>query len=86
MQSWSYAMSHAPSIIAREKLQAIQAISFEQHMVTLFTYVYIRSFLSKKYKVMLSLPWKFTETNAETVAWYSTQQPVKLLVRCYLKN
>ena len=34
----------APSNISQEKIQAIQGISFEQHLVTLFTYVYIRSF------------------------------------------
>ena len=60
----------APSNIAPEKIQAIQAMSFEQRLVTLFTYVYIRSFTSKKNiaKVMLSLLWKsamkiYYETN-----------------------
>ena len=41
--------------LQREKIQAIQAMSFEQHLVTLIIYEYIRSFTSKKYKVMLSL-------------------------------
>ena len=31
----------APSNIAQEKIQAMQAISSEQHLVTLFTYVYM---------------------------------------------
>ena len=38
----------APSNIAQEKIQAIQAMSFKQQLVTVFTYVYIRSFTSKK--------------------------------------
>ena len=78
----------APSNIAPEKIQAIQAMSFEQRLVTLFTYVYIRSFTSKKNiaKVMLSLLWKSAETKAETAARYSTQQPVKSLVGRYLKK
>ena len=38
----------APSNIAHEKIQVIQAMLFEQHLVTLFTDVYIRSFTSKK--------------------------------------
>ena len=46
----------APSNIAQEKIQAIQAMSFEQHLVTLFTYVYISGpSRQKKYKDMLSL-------------------------------
>ena len=40
----------------------------------------------KKYKVMLSLLWKLAETNAETAARHSTQQPVKFLVGHYLKK
>ena len=32
----------------QEKIQDIQAMSSEQHLVTLFTYVYVRSFTSKK--------------------------------------
>ena len=40
----------APSNIAQEKIQAIQAMSFKQQLVTVFTYVYIRSFTSKKKK------------------------------------
>ena len=45
----------APSNISREKFQAIQGMSFEQDLVTLFTYVYIRSFTSIKiYKVISS--------------------------------
>ena len=38
----------APSNISQEKNQAIQGMSFEQHLVTLVTYVYIRSFTSTK--------------------------------------
>ena len=38
----------APSNIAQEKIQAIQAMSFKQQLVAVFTYVYIRSFTSKK--------------------------------------
>ena len=38
----------APSNIAQKKIQVIQAMLFEQHLVTLFTDVYIRSFTSKK--------------------------------------
>ena len=46
----------APSnIIMKEKIQVIQAMSSEQHLVTLFAYVYIKSFTSKKHKVILSL-------------------------------
>ena len=37
------AVSEAPSNIAQEKTQAIQAMLFE-HLVNLFTFVYIRSF------------------------------------------
>ena len=37
----------APSNIAQEKIQAIQAMSFKQQLVAVFTYVYIRSFTSK---------------------------------------
>ena len=77
MQSWS---------IAQEKIQAIQEMLFEQHPVTLFTYVYIRSFTSKKYKVMLSLLWKSAETNAETAIRHSTQQLLKHLVGHCLKK
>ena len=61
----------APTNIPQEKIQAIQGMSFEQHLV--FTYVYIRSLTSKKY-VKLS------------AARHSTQQPVKLLVGHYLKK
>ena len=57
-----------PSNIAQEKIQAILAMPFEQHLVTLFTNLYIRSFTSKKYKVMLSLLWKSAETNAGIAA------------------
>ena len=42
------AVPEAPSNISQEKNQAIQGMSFEQYLVTLFTYVYIRSFTSKK--------------------------------------
>ena len=77
----------APSNIAQEKIQAIQAMPFKQQLVTVFTYVYIRSLTSKKiYKVRLSLLWKQAETNSETAAPHSTQQPVKLLVGHYLKK
>ena len=55
------------------KIQAIQGMSFAQHLVMLFTYIYIKSSTSKKY-VKLS------------AARYSTQQLVKLLVRHYLKK
>ena len=47
-------LHEAASNIAQE-IQAIQATSFEQHLVTVFTYVYISSVTSKKHKVMLSL-------------------------------
>ena len=63
----------APSNISQEKIQAIQGMSFAQHLVMLFTYIYIKSSTSKKY-VKLS------------AARYSTQQLVKLLVRHYLKK
>ena len=63
----------APSNIAQEKIQAIQAMSFEQHLVTLFTYVYISGpSRQKKYKDMLSLLWKLAETNAETASQHSS--------------
>ena len=35
---------------------------------------------------MLSLLWKSAETNAEKVAWHSTQQPVKSLVVHFLEK
>ena len=38
----------APSNIMKEKVQVIQAMSSEQHLFTLFAYVYIKSFTSKK--------------------------------------
>ena len=63
----------APSNISQEKIQAIQGISFEQHLVTLFTYVYIRSFKKKKKKKL-------------SAARHSSQQPVKLLAGHYLKK
>ena len=45
----------APNNISQEKIQAIQGMSFEQHLGTLFTYVYIRSFTSKnKQKQVIS--------------------------------
>ena len=44
----------APSNTAQEKIQAIQAMLSEQHLVALLTYVYIRSWTSKNI-VMLSL-------------------------------
>ena len=47
----------------RKIIQAIQAMS-EQHLVTLFTYVCIRSFTSKKYKVIFSWLWKLAGTQA----------------------
>ena len=40
----------------------------------------------KKNKVMLSLLWKSTETNAEIAARHSTLQNVKLFVGHYLKK
>ena len=44
----------APSNISQEKNQAIQGMLFKQHLVMFFIYVYIRSFMSKKYKVISS--------------------------------
>ena len=76
----------APSNIAQENFQAIQTMSFKQRLVILFTDVYIRSFTSKKCKVMLSLLLKSTETNAEITTRYFTQEPVKLLVGHYLRK
>ena len=64
----------APSNIAQEKNQAIQTMSFEQDLVTLFTEVYIRSFMSKKY------------INLCFQLGFSTQQLVKLLLGHYLKK
>ena len=69
-----HVIPEAPSNISQEKIQAIQGMSFEQHLVTLFTYVYIRSFTSKKIYIKLS------------GTRHSTQQPVKLLVGQYLKS
>ena len=43
-----------PSNISQESIQIIQGMSFEQHLVTLFTYVNIRSFTSKIYTVISS--------------------------------
>ena len=45
----------APGNISQEKNLAFQGMLFEQHLVTLFTYVYIKSLMSKKYKVISSL-------------------------------
>ena len=52
--------------------------------------LYICSYISgpsyQKNKVMLSLLWKLTETNAEIAVWHSTLQPIKLFVRHHLKR
>ena len=82
-------VTEALSNIAQEKIQhytAMQAMSSEQHLVTLFAYVYITSFKSKKYEIILSLLQKLAETKAETGAQNSTQQPVKPFVRSCLKK
>ena len=63
-------VSEAPSNISLKKIQAIQGISFEQHLGTLFTYVYIWSFTSKKIYIKLS----------------AARQFAQLLVRHYLKS
>ena len=63
----------APSNISQEKNHAIQGMLFEQHLVTLFKYVYISGPSSQK-NIKLS------------ATQDSTQQPVKLLVGHYLKN
>ena len=60
----------APSNIAQEKIQAIQESPFKQHWDTVFIYVYISSFTSKK--VMLSLLLKSVKTNAKAAAQHST--------------
>ena len=82
--------------IAQEK---IQAVSSEQHLVTLFTYTYVYILYiyfiyiygpsrQKKQKVILPLLWKSVNqvTIEKTAAWHSTWQPIKLLVRCYLNK
>ena len=82
-------VTEALSNIAQEKIQhctAMQAMSSEQHLVTLFAYVYITSFKSKKYEIIPSLLQKLAETKAETGAQNSTQQPVKPFVRSCLKK
>ena len=48
------AVPEAPSNTAQEKIQAIQTMLSEQHLVALLTYVYVRSLTSKNI-VMLSL-------------------------------
>ena len=40
--------SEAPINIAQKKIQTVQAMLFEQHLVTVFIHVYIRSFTSRK--------------------------------------
>ena len=47
----SNVVPEAPSNIAQERNQAIQAMLFEQHLVTLLTYVYSRSITSKNIKL-----------------------------------
>ena len=64
----------APSNISHEKNSGNSGNLFEQHMVTLFTYVYIRQVLHVKQNIKLS------------GARNSTQQPVKLLVGHYLEK
>ena len=76
----------AQNNIAQKKLQEIQAMFWEQHLVTVYKYLYIRYFTSKKYNVILNLLWKSVETKAEAVALHSTQEPVKSLVRQYLNK
>ena len=61
----------APSNISQEKNQAIQGMLFEQHLIMLYMYI---SGSSRQKNIKLS------------AARHSTQQPVKLLVRHYLKN
>ena len=72
----------AQNNIAQKKVQEIQAMFWEQHLVTVYKYLYIRYFTSKKYNVILNL----VETKAEAVALHSTQEPVKSLVRQYLNK
>ena len=66
-------LPQAPSNISQEKNHAIQGMLFQQHLVTLFTYVYISGPLRQK-NIKLS------------ATRDSTQQPVKLLVGHYLEN
>ena len=47
-------VTEAPSNISQENIQTIEGMSFEQYLVTLFIYVNIRSFTSKKHKVISS--------------------------------
>ena len=61
-------------------------MSSEQHLVTLSPYAYIRSFTSKKYKIIFPLLWQLAETKAETAAGHSTQQPVKFLFGRHLNK
>ena len=64
----------APSNIEQEK---IQAMSFQQHLITVFTYVYTRYFMSGKKKhyafFTMKISWK--------KRWNFTQQLVKLFIR-----
>ena len=59
MQSWSYVMlsQRLQAILHRKKFRQFRQCRLNNiYLVTLFIYVYIRSFTSKKiYKVMLSL-------------------------------
>ena len=51
----------------QEKILAIQAMLFEKHLVTLFTYVNLHCHSHQKlYKVILSLLWRLTETKTGT--------------------
>ena len=57
----------APRNISQEKIQAIQGMSFEQPLVTLFTYVYIRSFKSKKNIKFEILPSNRSNLQSDTI-------------------
>ena len=47
-------VTEAPSNISQQNIQTIEGMSFEQYLVTLFIYLNIRSFTSKKHKVISS--------------------------------
>ena len=47
-------VTETPSNISQENIQTIEGMSFEQYLVTSFIYVNIRSFTSKKHKVISS--------------------------------
>ena len=88
MQSWSYAMlsQRLQTTLHRKKFRQFRQCRLS-NIWSLSLHMYISGPSHQKtVKVMPSLLRKSAETNAETAARHSTQQPVKLLVGHYLKK